>query len=201
MGECVSCGSVCVRVSVVCCFFVVFFSRAIRGGRANDWERRSRRRVETEQRAVLRGWWRAAKCQSIAALCLRLMMRDADYFWRRVCLKNKLELKKQFAPVTYEPEGQNQILRDVSASPCLPALLRAPSCLASDWPRRVRIPRNLSVPTSGKKTPPTGGLVHSPLNLDSTRRSLQPGALSLGRARVSARLSCFLVMLLVFLEV
>lgn len=28
-----------------------------------------------------------------------------------------------------------------SASPCRPALLRAPSCLTSDWPRRVRLPR------------------------------------------------------------
>lgn len=87
-GDKVDWESLCpVRVCVCCCFFfslvcfVFFSSGAIRGGRANDWERRSRRRVEKEQRAVLRGWWRAAKCQSIAALCLRLTMKDTDFFF------------------------------------------------------------------------------------------------------------------------
>lgn len=46
------------------------FSRPIRENGVNDWKRRSRREEEKEQRAVLRDWWRAAKCQRITILCL-----------------------------------------------------------------------------------------------------------------------------------
>lgn len=93
------------------------FSRAIRENRVNDWERRSRRREEKEQRAVLRGWWRAAKCQRITALCLPWWWETLTFL---VCVWEKKKKKKE-SLLSNKNQGQNQIYPTAAWHKCFHA--------------------------------------------------------------------------------
>lgn len=80
---------------VVVCVLRECFSGAIRENGVNDWERRSRRREEKEQRAVLRGWWRAAECQRISALCLPRWSETLTFILECVWQEKRKKKKKR----------------------------------------------------------------------------------------------------------
>lgn len=87
------------------------FSRPIRENGVNDWKRRSRRGEEKEQRAVLRGWWRAAKCQRITILCLTWWIEtlfSSSFYRVCVCKKNK---KKETVSQEEESGAESDLLK------------------------------------------------------------------------------------------